>query len=88
MYRCEARKNVTVESTIDSVYVKIPEKSVCVSSILEEVAVRVGMAAEDLVVLDAKFLPVSSDESGLLLVYNILCGLLQQIGDFACTHTL
>ena len=55
-------KNVTVESTIDSIYVKIPENSVCVSSILEEVAVRVGSAAEDLVILDAKFLPVSSDE--------------------------
>ena len=58
-------KNITVESTIDSVYVKIPESSVCASSILEEVAIRVGSVAEDLVILDAKFLQVSDDERGL-----------------------
>ena len=50
-------------------YMSIPEKSVCVSSILEDVAVRVGTAAEYLIVLDAKFLPVSSDERGLLHTY-------------------
>ena len=32
-------KNITVESTIDSVYVKIPESSVCATSILEELCV-------------------------------------------------
>ena len=58
-------KNITVESTIDSIYVKIPESSVCASSILEEVAIRVGSVAEDLVLLDAKFLPGSNDERGL-----------------------
>ena len=56
---------ITVESTIESIYVKIPESSVCASSILEEVVIRVGSVAEDLVLLDAKFLPVSNDERGL-----------------------
>ena len=58
-------KNIRVESTIDSVYVKIPESSVCASSILEEVAIPVGSVAEDLVILDAKLLQVSDDERGL-----------------------
>ena len=71
-------KNITVESTIDSVYVKIPESSVCASSILDEVAIRVGSVAEDLVILDAKFLPVSNDERGLCLcqysyLYHSIC---------------
>ena len=37
----------------------------CASNILEEVAIRVGSVAEDLLLLDAKFLPVSEDERGL-----------------------
>lgn len=66
-------KSITVESTIDSIYVKIPESSVCASSILKEVAIRVGSVAEDLVILDAQFLPVSDDERGLCtpLVYLV-----------------
>ena len=39
-------KHITVESTIDSIYVKIPDRSVCASRILEEVAIRVGSVAE------------------------------------------
>ena len=64
-------KNITVESTIDSIYVKIPQNSVCVSGILEEVAMRVGMPAEDFVLLDAKFVPVSNDERGSSGLYTV-----------------
>ena len=59
----------------------------CVSTILEEVAVRVGSAAEDLVILDAKFLPVSSDERGLQHVIYVFGGLIQEIGGSARTCT-
>ena len=58
-------KNVTVESTIDSIYVKLPENGVCVDAVLEEVSTRVGIAAEDLVLLDSKFVPVSNNERGV-----------------------
>ena len=64
-------KNITVESTIDSIYVKIPQNSVRVSGILEEVAMRVGMPAEDLVLLDAKFVAVSNDEKGVSMRMNM-----------------
>ena len=57
-------KNVAVESTIDSIYVKLPENAVCVSSVLEEVSARVGFPAEDLILLDSKFVPVNNDERG------------------------
>ena len=57
-------KNVTVESTIDSIYVKLPENGVCVDAVLEEVSTRVGIATEDLVLLDSKFVPVSNNERG------------------------
>ena len=43
----------------------------CVSGILEEVAMRVGMPAEDLVLLDAKFVPVSKDERGSSGLYTV-----------------
>ena len=54
------------------------KSSVCASSILEEVAIRVGSVAENLVILDAKFLPVSNDERGLCLcqysyLYHSIC---------------
>ena len=58
-------KNVTVESTIDSIYVKLPDNAVCVSSVLEEVSACVGFPAEDLILLDSKFVPLSNDERGL-----------------------
>ena len=57
-------KNVAVEFTIDSIYVKLPEESVCVRSVLEKVSTRVGLPADDLVLLDAKFIPVSNEERG------------------------
>jgi hypothetical protein len=53
---------VTVESTINSIFVKLPENCVCASSVLEEVSARVGVPAEHLILLDAKFVPVSNDE--------------------------
>ena len=70
-------KNVAVESTIDSIYVKLPEESVCVRSVLEEVSTRVGLPADDLVLLDAKFIPVNIEERGNFVanIFPVTCSM-------------
>ncbi len=57
-------KHVVVENTIDNIYVKVPDSSVSVATILEEVGSRISVTAEDLLILDAKLVPVSSEERG------------------------
>ena len=57
-----AGKNIIVLSTDDNVYVKIPESSITVSSILSEVGRKVSIVTENLVLLDSKMLPVADDK--------------------------
>lgn len=49
-------KNITTQSTNENVYVKIPESSVLVPAILSEIALKVSIPSEDLVILDSKYM--------------------------------
>ena len=52
---------IVIESTDDNVYIKIPG-TVSTESILSAIAPKVSMAADDLIVLDSKFIPVTNDK--------------------------
>ena len=55
-------KNITTQSTNENVYVKIPESSVLVPAILSEIALKVSIPSEDLVILDLKYIHVTDDK--------------------------
>lgn len=55
-------KNITIDSTNDNVYIRIPESAVSVLSILSEIGPKLSLQQDDLVLLDAKFIPVSDDK--------------------------
>ena len=55
-------KNIIIDSTNDNVYVKIPESSVSVPSILSEIGMKASIQPEELVILDSKFLPITDDK--------------------------
>ena len=69
-----------VDNTINNVYVKVPENSLSVKSILSAVATKLSSTPEDLVILDVKFLEVTDDKgtvtalvaSMLVLLYLML----------------
>ena len=52
---------IVIESTDDNVYIKIPG-TVSTESILSAIAPKVSMVADDLIVLDSKFIPVTNDK--------------------------
>lgn len=56
-------KNITTQTTNENVYVKIPESSVSVPAILSEIALKVSIPSEDLVILDLKYIHVTDDKS-------------------------
>ena len=56
------RKNITTQSTNENVYVKIPKSSVSVPAILSEIALKVSIPSEDLVILDSKYINVTDDK--------------------------
>ena len=58
----ESGRNVLVDSTINNVYVKVPDKSLSASTILSAMATKIGCVAEELVILDVKFLEVTDDK--------------------------
>ena len=63
---------ITVETTIDNVYVKIPENNLSVSSILSSIASKVtDVGSDDLVLLDAKFIPISDVDKGQVHYTNL-----------------
>jgi len=55
-------RNIMVDVTIDNVYIKIPDSSVSVTSILGEVGSKIHIPAEQLTILDSKYVPVSDDK--------------------------
>lgn len=56
---------IVVDSTIDNVYLKIPESSISVSGILSSIGEKIAdVAGEDLVLLDAKLFPISDADKG------------------------
>ena len=53
---------------LSTVYVKVPENSLSVNSILSAVATKLNSTPEELVILDVKFLQVT-DDKGVLARY-------------------
>ena len=49
---------------MSNVYIKVPEDSVSPSVILEAAVHRIGTDPEELIILDSKFIPVESDQTG------------------------
>ena len=58
-------RNLQVESTEENVYVKIPESSVELASLLSEAGKSMSTEPEDLVILDSKLIPVSQEGKGI-----------------------
>lgn len=58
----QSNRNIAVDTTINNVYVKIPESSVSAQAILSALAVKIGSDASNLVLLDAKFIEISDDK--------------------------
>ena len=55
-------KSIVIETTEENVFVKIPESTLSVDTILAELGKKVSLAPSDLVLLDSKFLSVSDDK--------------------------
>ena len=55
-------KNITTQSTNENVYVKIPESSVSVPAIFSEIALKVSIPSEDVVILESKYIHVTDDK--------------------------
>ena len=69
----QSGRNIQVEQTIINIYIKIPENSVSVQSILAAVATKVSCEVHDLVMLDVKFVEITDDKgevSSVMLWYN------------------
>ena len=58
-----------VVKTIENVYIKIPDNSVLVASILVEEGSKIHIPAKQLTLLDSKYAPVSDDKGKALLIY-------------------
>lgn len=58
----QSGRNIIVDSTINNVYVKIPENSVSAQSILSVIATKVSCEVAELVMLDVKFIEISDDK--------------------------
>ena len=63
-----SKKALVVESTDENVYVKLSQSSVSLFGILSAIGNKVSIPPDDLILLDAKLIPVS-DEKGQLTVY-------------------
>ncbi len=81
-------RNIAVDTTIDNVYIKIPDNSVSVGSILAEVGNKVHNPAEQLTLLDSKYVPVSDDKGKLLVYYKIYLVLFTIAGARPCSADL
>lgn len=63
-----AGRSIIVDTILNNIYVRVPESAVSVPAILSEVAKKMGVNPEDLVVLDSKILRVSDDKGMYSLV--------------------
>ena len=56
-------RNIIVDSTINNVYIKIPDSTVSVQAILSAIATKIGSCeANELIILDVKFIEISDDK--------------------------
>ena len=53
-----------MDTIISNVYVKIPDSSVSLQGILNEVAGKIGEPPTDLILLDSKFIEIGDDSRG------------------------
>lgn len=58
----QSGKNIIVDTIISNVYIKVPENSVSVAAILSTMATKLNCDANELVILDVKFLEISDDK--------------------------
>ena len=65
-------KSVVVDSTLNNVYVRIPESTVSALCILSEIGKKTGIDPQELVILDNKMIPVS-DDKGVFYVHFTEC---------------
>ena len=66
-------RNITVDNTEDNVFVKIPESTLSVSTILSEVGKKTSLSPDELVLLDSKLILIADDKGqfGLkIIIYN------------------
>ncbi len=61
----KTKKSVCMEDIINNVYIKVAEDSVSPSAIIEAAALKIITDPEELVILDAKFIPVERDQTGM-----------------------
>lgn len=64
----QSGRNIIVESTINNVYVKIPENAVSGQAILSVMATKIGCEVADLNLLDVKFIEVSDDKGEVKVI--------------------
>ena len=62
----ESGRNICVDTIIFNVYIKIPDSSVSLQSIMNEVAGKIGEPPTDLILLDSRFIEIGDDST-----YNI-----------------
>jgi dTDP-D-glucose 4,6-dehydratase len=67
----EPGRNILVDHTINNIYIKVPENVVSVQSILSAVATKVSCEANELVILDVKFLEISDDKGEVYLYLQL-----------------
>ena len=58
---------ILVDHTINNIYIKVPVSVVSVQSILSAVATKIGCEANELIMLDVKFLEISDDKGEVYL---------------------
>lgn len=64
----QSGKNIVVDTTINNVYIKIPENEVSGNAILCAMATKIGCDVTDLIMLDVKFIEISDDKGKLEVV--------------------
>ena len=70
----ESGRNICVDTIISNVYmyIKIPDSSVSLQSILNEVAGKIGEPPTDLILLDSKFIEIGDDSRGTCNIHVLL----------------
>ncbi len=61
------------DATISNLFIKIPDISVSLDSILSEAGTKIGCDPNELILLDVKFFPIS-DEKGILIMCTVIRG--------------
>ena len=63
-------KSLCVEATHNNIFLKIAEEDLSPSSIIAEAARKIGLAQEQIVLLDSKFLRVDESQTGMINIHE------------------